>query len=193
MQLIYVHGLNSDERSLKGQWLQDYCAQHFTDITVKRPNLNLPPLEVMQLLGDLIKQQPDTVLVGSSLGGFYATACVARHNIKAVLLNPSVRPFESFAKRYFSHGEHDFITETGWRITPAQLGDLRALYDPQPQHSDKLLVLLQQGDEVLDYRVAQAHYSQPGAQCRIIVEQGGDHFMHNLPDKLPLILDFLRR
>jgi predicted esterase YcpF (UPF0227 family) len=52
-------------------------------------------------------------------------------------------------------------------------------------------VLLKQGDEVLDYRVAEAYYGQDGAQCSMIMESGGDHFMHDMADKIPLMIDFL--
>ena len=55
----------------------------------------------------------------------------------------------------------------------------------------RMLVLLQTGDEVLDYRQARDYYSQDGAQCPMLIERGGDHFMHDLQDKIPLVVDFL--
>ena len=75
MQLIYIHGFNSDAQSVKGRMLQDWCAVHRPEILVRRPDLNLPPEQVMALLADLIAQDPQTAVVGGSLGGVFATAC----------------------------------------------------------------------------------------------------------------------
>jgi predicted esterase YcpF (UPF0227 family) len=190
MQLIYIHGLNSNAASTKGQMLEDWCKAHRPEIKVIRPDLNLPPQQVMQLLGDTIAQDTHTRLVGSSLGGFYATACVAKHSVRAVLVNPSVRPFERF-KRFFADGGTEYHTETGWIVTPDQLDDLKALYQPLPANPDKILVLLKQGDEVLDYREAESYFSQDEAQTALIIEPGGDHFMHDMDSKIPLMINFL--
>lgn len=190
MQLIYIHGFNSNANAVKGKMLQDWCEVNRPEINVVRPDLNLHPHEVMKLLEGLIAQDPHTGLVGSSLGGFYATACVARSGVKAVLVNPAVRPFERF-KRFFMNGETSHQTDTGWVVTPAQLDDLRSLYAPVPIHPDNMLVLLKQGDEMLDYREAESYFGQDGAQSPMIVEPGGDHFMHDMDTKIPLIINFL--
>jgi len=190
MQLIYIHGLNSDHLSIKGQMLTDWCAKRRPDITVLRPNLNMPPQEVMALLAQLIAQDPNTAVVGSSLGGFFATACVAQYGVRAVLVNPSVRPFESM-QRFFADGATEHVTETGWRMLPSQFDDLRTMFHPVPRHADRMLVLLKQGDEVIDYRIAQSYYGQAGAQSPMVIEVGGDHFMHDMDQKIPLMIDFL--
>lgn len=190
MQLIYIHGFNSNAASPKGQMLADWCAAHRPDISVQRPDLNLPPQQVMQHLQSLIAQDHSTGLVGSSLGGFYASACVANYGVKAVLVNPSVRPFERF-KRFFQHGATSYTNETGWTVTPDQLDDLAKLYHAVPPQPDKLLVLLKQGDEVLDYREAEQYFSQAQAQSALIVEPGGNHFMDDMDSKIPLMIDFL--
>jgi uncharacterized protein len=190
MQLIYIHGLNSNSASAKGQMLEEWCKLHRPEIRVVRPDLNLPPQQVMQLLDEAIATDPHTGVVGSSLGGFYATACVAKHGVRAVLVNPSVRPFERF-KRFFANGETAHHTETGWVVTPDQLEDLKALYQPIPASPDRILVLLKQGDEVLDYREAESYFSQDDAQSALIIEPGGDHFMHDMDSKIPLMINFL--
>lgn len=190
MQLIYIHGLDSDEHSVKGQMLTDWCAAHRPEIKVIRPNLNRPPLEVIALLDDLIKTDAVTGLVGSSLGGFFATASVARHGVKAVLVNPAVKPFERF-QRFFQEGRSGYTTKGGWQITEQNLADLATLYNPVPVYPERMLVLLKEGDEVLNYRVSAAHYSQAGAQSPMFIEPGGDHFMHDMDTKIPLMIDFL--
>lgn len=196
MQLIYIHGFNSDAQSVKGRMLQDWCALHRPDIRVLRPDLNQAPEQVIAVLDALIAQDPQTAVVGSSLGGFFATACVARHALRAVLINPAVRPFERFT-RYFTQGvplSPEYIgysTDGGWDLRWRDLDQLQGLFEPIPKHPENILVLLKEGDEVLDYRVSVAHYGQDGAQCQIIIEPDGDHFMHDMVDKIPLMLDFL--
>lgn len=190
MQLIYIHGLNSNSNSVKGKMLDDWCQVNRPEVKVLRPDLNLPPRQVVALLQELISQDAHTGLVGSSLGGFYATACVAQCGVRAVLVNPVIRPFERF-KRFFAEGNSEYLTETGWVVTPDQLDDLQALYRPLPANPEKMLVLLKQGDEVLDYRDAERHYGQDSAQSAMIVEPGGDHFMHDMDSKIPLIMNFL--
>ncbi len=190
MQLIYIHGLNSDANSTKGQMLQDWCQANRPEIKVLRPDLNLPPQQVMALLEQAIAQDTHTGVVGSSLGGFYATACVAKFGVRAVLVNPSVRPFERF-KRFFANGATEHTTDTGWHVTPSQLDDLKNLFRPVPPQPDKLLVLLKQGDEALDYREAESYFSQDHAQSALIIEPGGDHFMHDMDTKIPLMINFL--
>ena len=191
MQLIYIHGLNSDAQSPKGKMLKDWCAIHRPEIQVVRPDLNFPPVQVMEKLSQLIERDSNTALVGSSQGGFFSTACVAKYGVKAVLINPSVRPFESL-KRYFTHSHSGgYTTAGGWTITERDLDDFEVLFNPIPLHFEKILVLLKRGDEVLDYRIAKSYYGQDGAQCSMIIESGGDHFMHDMADKIPLMIDFL--
>lgn len=201
MQLIYVHGFNSGTGSVKGQLLQQYCQKHHPHIQVRRPDLNLAPHHAMSVLGELIDQDTQTALVGSSLGGFYASLCVAKYNLRAVLINPSTRPFDSLQRLHTlaqtqppePHRESDtiFTTEGGWHVKPQDFTDLKALYKATPEHGKNILVLLQTGDDVLDYREAKAYYSQPNQHSQMIIESGGDHYMSDFDKKIPLVLQFL--
>lgn len=198
MQLIYIHGLDSGKNSIKGQWLEAYCAENHPHIIVQRPDLNMPPLQVFAHLSKLIAQDEQTALVGSSLGGFFTTACVAEFNLPAVLINPSVRPFDSLQrfvnKDNVSNQKTDTIiysTEGGWNITHQHFADLKTLYKDVPENADKMLVLLKTGDEVLDYRIAKEFYSQTGAASQIIIDEDGDHAMHDIQDKFPMMIQFL--
>lgn len=190
MQLIYLHGFNSNANSIKGKMLDDWCQAHRPEINVIRPDLNMPPKQVIQLMGDLIAKDAHTGLVGSSLGGYYATVCSSLFDVRAVLVNPAVKPFERF-KRFFANGETSFVADTGWVITPDQLDDLGSYFLPAPKYPHNLLVLLKQGDEVLDYREAEQYYGQAESQSPMIVEPGGDHFMHDMETKISLMINFL--
>lgn len=190
MQLIYIHGLNSDSNALKGKMLRDWCAEHRPEINVIRPDCNLPPLEVMEILTQAIQNDPHTGIVGSSFGGFFATVCTAKFGVKSVLVNPAVRPSERF-KRYFTNGQNGYTTEGGWNVTQSDLVDLETLYEAVPTHAEKILVLLKTGDDVLDYRVAEGYYGQDDAQSSMVIETGGDHVMLDMDSKIPLMIDFL--
>ncbi len=74
MNLIYIHGLDSDANSTKGMLLEKYCQRHHPDINVYRPDLNSAPAQVFEQLVKLLTEfsrEDKTVLIGSSLGGYF--------------------------------------------------------------------------------------------------------------------------
>lgn len=189
MNLIYLHGFKSSALSIKGQQLKHYCERNCPEIRVHLPDLNLPPVQALARVANLIEALDHVALVGSSLGGFYATQLVARYAVPAVLINPAMRPWQLF---------HDLFAEqlpypvtADWSLDQAQLQQLEQLACKQPQHADKILLLLQQGDEVLDYREAQRYYSAASPSAMIMTEAHGNHAMDDFADKIPMLLQFL--
>lgn len=189
MNIIYLHGFKSSALSHKGQQLNDYC-RNFKNYTLHLPDLNHPPLAVMAHLSALIESMQDVALVGSSLGGFYATQMVAKYALPAVLINPAMRPWLLF-HRLFSQEQFPYQVTADWQLDLAQLQDLERLAVPKVTHAAKVLLLLQQGDEILDYREAQGYYSQPQHQSLIISDAQGDHAMQDFAQKIPMLLEFL--
>ena len=189
MNIIYLHGFKSSAFSIKGQQLNDYC-QRYTSHIVHLPDLNMPPQAVELYLSHLIEQLDDVALVGSSFGGFYATQLVAKYSVPAVLINPAMRPWQLF--RDLFRTEHiPFLVNEHWTLDDAQLDHLEQIAVPFVQDADKILVLLQQGDEVLDYRDAEQYYSATQHSSLIMTEMGGNHAMENFADKIPMFLEFL--
>ncbi|NIE96401.1 alpha/beta fold hydrolase [Acinetobacter sp. Tr-809] len=191
MQIIYLHGFRSSPMSIKGQQLQQYCAQHDA-IRVHLPDLNQSPNQVLQQLSQLIENlsQDKVVLVGSSLGGFYATYLVAKYGCAAVLINPAMRPWQLF-EDLFGIEQIPLKVTASWTLDADQLQQLQSIADTQLVHADKILVLLQQGDEVLDYREAQRYYSAVHPSSLILTDADGNHAMDDFEEKLPLVLEFL--
>lgn len=74
MNIIYLHGFKSNSDSIKGRLLKQYCAEHLPDIKIHLPDLNMPPVEALKQISELIEALEDVALVGSSLGAFM------RHN-----------------------------------------------------------------------------------------------------------------
>ncbi|TCB41585.1 alpha/beta fold hydrolase [Acinetobacter terrestris] len=189
MNIIYLHGFQSSALSIKGQQIKTFCQQH-TDFQVYLPDLNMPPQQVLTHVSDMIAGLDQVVLIGSSLGGFYATQLVAKHGVPAVLINPAMRPWQLFHDLFGSE-QIPYVVSAKWTLDHSHLDQLQQMALPFVQDADKILVLLQQGDEVLDYREAQRYYSNASHQSMIITEVDGKHAMDNFADKIPMALQFL--
>lgn len=189
MNIIYLHGFKSSPLSIKGQQLDDYCRRHSSH-SVHLPDLNQHPQDVLTQISAYIEQWPDVVLVGSSLGGFYATQLVAKYGVPAVLINPAMRPWQLFRRLFGTEYMPYQVTEQ-WTLDDAQLDYLEGIAVPFVQDADKIMVLLQQGDEVLDYRDAEQYYSTAPHTSLIMTEMHGNHAMEDFADKIPMIVEFL--
>ena len=186
MNIIYLHGFQSSHLSIKGQYIQAFCQnQHHVHL----PDLNMPPEQVLAHVSEMIECLDQVVLIGSSLGGFYATQLVAKHAVPAVLINPAMRPWQLFHDLFGA--ELPYVVNAQWTLDQTQLDQLEQMAVPFVQDADKILVLLQQDDEVLDYREAQRYYSNAAHQSMIMTEANGNHAMDNFADKIPMALQFL--
>lgn len=189
MNIIYLHGFLSNPNSMKGLLLRSYIEKN-TQHQLYLPDLNMPPILTLKKISQQIEQLERVVLIGSSLGGFYATQLASDYNIPAVLINPAVQPWKLFRKLY-GKTQIPFKVTEHWTLDEAQLNDLEKLAVPFVQDASKLLVLLQQEDEILDYREAQRYYSLTTHQSMLITEMGGNHAMDNFEEKIPMIIQFL--
>ena len=172
--LLYIHGFNSSPQSHKAQQTRAWLAAEHPEIAFHCPFLSAYPDVAMAQLDAELAALPDPVyLMGSSMGGFYATWLAAQRGARAVLINPAVRPW--LGRDYLLGPQANHHTGEIAVIELRHLDALRAWeVDPLPCPQD-LLVLLQTGDEVLDYRQAEDKYRA----CRLVVEAGGDHgFQH---------------
>lgn len=189
MNIIYLHGFQSNSLSAKGQLLQQYCEQK-TNFQVHLPDLNVPPLQALQAMSTLIQRLEHPVLVGSSLGGFYAMQLVVQHALPAVLINPAMQPWHLF-RQLFATAQLPYAVTEHWSLDESQLEDLAHLAVSEVPNAHQILVLLQQGDEVLDAKDAQCFFSQPKNCAMIINEMQGTHGMDNFAEKIPMALQFL--
>ena len=191
MQIIYLHGFQSSPMSKKGQQLQQYCT-NVEHADVHLPDLNKPPKHVLRDISKLIERLPlDQVrLVGSSLGGFYATYFVAKYGCPAVLINPAMQPWQLF-EDLFGIEQIPLKVTDSWTLDADQLQQLQSIADTKLKHADKILVLLQRGDEVLDYRQAQRYYNAAQPSALILTDADGNHAMDDFEEKLPFVLRFL--
>ncbi|OOR93151.1 hypothetical protein B0181_00460 [Moraxella caviae] len=202
MRLIYLHGLDSDSNAIKAQIVSEYCANHAPHIEVIRPDLNRAPDDVVALLCTLIGENPaDTVLMGSSLGGYFANLLSDDTGVPAVLLNPSIRPDlsfrrflnENFAKQFAAGTLADdaviYTTTGGWQI---RFGDLAWLekHRLQVKNPNKIKTFLRLGDELLDAFATQEFYSEKGA-C-VCALAGGDHRISDFDEHVAQMVAWAR-
>ena len=186
--LLYLHGFRSSPQSVKAQKMAALVAARYPDIVWWCPQLPPSPRDAMALLTQGVAGWPrmSMAVIGSSLGGFYATAVAERCGCKAVLLNPAVDPARDLAAYI---GE-----QTTWQNPDAHfffeahfVDELRALQAGPLTTPQNYLAVIAKGDEVLDWREMAARYA--GARLRLL--EGGDHALSDFDAHVPAILDFL--
>lgn len=188
---LYLHGFLSSPQSQKAQQLVSYFQQNLANDELVIPALPFEPAAAIQLaeqtLQQLQQQHDQVYLIGSSLGGFYATYLAEKYRLPAALINPAVRPFELFAD-YLGPNTH-FYTGEVYELTMEHIDQLQALNIDPIQQPQNLLLLLQTGDETLDYRQAAQLYRA----CPSWTEGGGNHSFEDFISRMPMVLDFVRR
>ncbi|MEQ7919740.1 YqiA/YcfP family alpha/beta fold hydrolase [Xanthomonas sp. WHRI 1810A] len=180
--LLYIHGLNSSALSKKASQLTELMQRLGLGDQLRVPELHHHPRQAIAQLESAIAELGRPLLVGSSLGGYYATHLAERHGLKAVLINPVVNPHQLFDG--FMGTQENLYTGERWELTHDHVAALAELEVPAPQDPLRIQVWLQTGDETLDYRRAQAFYRA----CALRIEAGGDHGFQGFAAKLPNLL-----
>ncbi len=167
--IIYIHGFGSSGKANKAQLFKEYCQTH--NIRFIAPSLPTIPDLAIDTLSDLIESYIEiepVYLIGSSLGGYYSLYLSDKYNLKAVLINPAINAPETL-ERAIGHGVNYYDNSTyEWNTTHLEMLESYEIEEP---NLENLFVLLQTGDEVLDYEEAQECLE--GA--KMIVEEGGNH------------------
>ena len=184
--IVYLHGFVSSPRSRKATMLGDYVRNCVSGIDYVVPELNHRPARaIAQVEAACASRSPaDLTLVGSSLGGFYATVMAERLGCRAALLNPAVHPHRHFG-RYLGRQKNMYTGEE-FELTVEHVGELMALDVPAITRPARYWLFVETGDEVLDYREAVAFYA--GA-CQTVV-RGGDHALGSFPEHVPDIVEW---
>ncbi len=184
--IVYLHGFNSSPASGKARQLGDHMAQLGRLEDYYCPALpNSPREAIVKIESSLARADAQKVtLVGSSLGGFYATYLAEKHGWKAVLVNPAVHAHKLM--RDALGVQTNWHTGEKWVLVESHLAEMAALNIEHISRPERYLLLAQTGDEVLDYRDAVAYY----AGATHIIEAGGDHGFAGFERHFQTILDF---
>ena len=207
MNIVYVHGLDSDANSNKGLLLESYCLKNYPNIKVHRSDLNQAPEQVFSYLINLVTElskDSKIVLIGSSLGGYFSTLVSNYTGCAALLLNPSTQPHitlqrfsnessftETAADNELAKQPVLYTTSGGWAITQADLQwfaehQLSSLANP-----NKVAAIIKEGDELLDATLSAKFYSEQGA--KVILQQGGDHRFTDFAEHLPEVIKIVKQ
>lgn len=184
--IVYLHGFNSGGTSGKATWLR----QNLPDLTVLSPTYpthlaDVAPTFLRDYFTRIRDEHPDDrklLLVGSSLGGFWARYLAAELHAGMVLINPGINPDTDLLDVVGPHTNE--ATGEQYVLTEAQVRAFARVKQPRCDAGIPTLLLLDEGDELLDYRVAQAYYRGCG---KTIVYPGGSHRFDHLAEALPEI------
>ncbi|MBI2754528.1 MAG: alpha/beta fold hydrolase [Betaproteobacteria bacterium] len=183
--IVYLHGFNSTPASHKARTLRAYMDARGLGHLFACPVLPHRPADAVRAIeGEIARCEPgELTLVGSSLGGFYATHYAEKRRCRAVLIQPAVFPYAGLEgmlgpQQNLHTGERYELTREhleGWRSLAVERVD-----------PERYLLLLETGDELLDWREAARKYE--GA--RMVIRDGGDHTLASFPEHIPRILAF---
>ena len=188
-KLLYLHGFNSSPQSHKAQLISQYMSDNHCLDQLLCPQIPSVPEEARLFLEQMVEETLENYTLnfaGSSLGGYYASYLAEKYSGSAVLINPSVKPYETL-RAYL--GENKFYFDEGcWEFDESHIQQLEVMKVDDITDAQRYLVLLQTGDETLDYREAELKFKN--SQC--IIEQGGDHSFIGLERYLQQIMQFSR-
>ena len=183
--VLYAHGFRSSPQSFKARLIADRMAALGLAHRFACPQLPESPAEAAALLGACCAAESgDVALIGSSLGGFYATCIAERLGCRAVLLNPATDPAAKLAGQVGTHAP--WHGGEPFEFRAEYLDELRALDVAAITQPERYLLVAATGDELLDWREMVARY--PGAHHRIV--QGSDHGLSDFAAYLDEVLAF---
>ena len=186
--LLYLHGFRSSPKSDKARQLAALREARYPDLIWWCPQLPPSPQQAMAMLTQGIADWPrgSMAVVGSSLGGFYATWVAEQTACRAVLLNPAVNPARDLEK-YIGEQTSWHDPQQRFFFRSEYVQELRDLTPTEIKLPERYLAVIAKGDELLDWREMELRYR--GAQIRLL--EGGDHALSDFPAHLPALMAFL--
>ncbi|WP_313625567.1 YqiA/YcfP family alpha/beta fold hydrolase [Achromobacter sp.] len=189
--ILYLHGFRSSPDSFKARMMADAMAARGLSDDWSCPQLPASPREAIDLAMDIARDKlagaaspRSLTVIGSSLGGFYATWIAEQTGCKAVLLNPAVQAARDLATQV---GEHRmYHSGAPFVFLPEYVDELAAIHAPQITQPDRYFLVAATGDEVLDWREMRDRYA--GSRQRIV--QGSDHGLSDFAEWMPEVLEF---
>jgi len=186
--LLYLHGFRSSPRSTKAQKMAARAREHHPQVRWWCPQLPPSPSRAMELVTQGVSHWPHDAMavVGSSLGGFYATCVAEATGCRAVLLNPAIDPARDLAKYT---GEHAAWHEPNEHFVfePRFVDELRSLECGPVRRPENYFAVIAKGDEVLDWREMTGRY--PGAKIKLL--EGSDHALSDFDSHVEEVFAFL--
>jgi hypothetical protein len=186
--VLYLHGFRSSPKSAKAQYMGAWMRAHRPDVQWWCPQLPPSPKESMAMLFEQLASWPvdRMAVVGSSLGGFYATVVAELTGCRAALLNPAINPARDLAG-YIGDLTSFHDPDDHFYFRAEYVTQLRVMTPRMITRPERYFAIVAKGDEVLDWREMIARY--PGATIRLL--EGGDHALSDFDEHLLPLLAFL--
>ncbi|WP_028875585.1 YqiA/YcfP family alpha/beta fold hydrolase [Teredinibacter turnerae] len=188
--LLYIHGFLSSPQSLKARVTASWMAEHHPDITFLCPELSSYPQQASAALNELTAELPAEQIgvIGSSLGGFWATWLLERQRVKrAVLINPAVTP-QNLVGELLDKPLKNYYSSAEYRLDSSHVAALKTCDYANLRRPEAYWLMVQKGDETLPYEQSVAKYHA----SRQTIEEGGSHTFDGYENWLPEILNFLQ-
>ncbi len=185
---VYLHGFLSSPSSLKAVQTRDWLLAERPDIQYYCPFLSAHPATARESLEALLASLSGTqvMLMGSSLGGYWASFFAERDNLPAVLINPAVTP-SMLLPEFLGKPLKNYHTDDTYVLNEFDVAAIRAVDTPEITRKENYWLMVQRGDETLDY--LQAVHKYQG--CRQLVENGGNHSFEGFERHIPAAVEFL--
>jgi predicted esterase YcpF (UPF0227 family) len=164
--ILYIHGFGSHGYGGKAKAFRDYYAKKNEPFFA--PSLSYIPELAMQTLEELLRVCDDVKLIGSSLGGYYAMYLAQKYDLKAALINPAMHSHKTLRRMLGMAPNIYDGSRFEWKESHLKMLEK---YETTLSEQSKILLLVQTGDEVLDYRESVETLSW----AKQIVEEGGSH------------------
>ncbi len=186
--LLYIHGFLSSPASHKAVQVKHWLAKQRPEIEYHCPALTAYPGQTQDTLESLVEQwlPEPVILVGSSLGGYWATWLAEKYGLRAVLINPVADP-TLLNPEYVNVELKNYHSDDTYVLTEHDVTKLLDVDVPEIKQHDNYWLMVQTGDESLDYQLAVEKF----AGCKQLVEEGGDHGFQGFESWIGEIIDFL--
>ena len=185
--ILYFHGFKSSSDSTKAKDLHKFISRRTRNTILITPNIHDNFHDAHDQIINLIESnQPNIFFMGSSLGGYYASFFSQKYNKKAVLINPAIPPLKDFEMHLGKN--KNYSNENKFTITKNDIDYIRSLSYEKILKPKNLMILLESGDEILNYNDTSSYFS--GSHIDILY--GGDHSYSSFKEKFNKIQDFLK-
>lgn len=189
--ILYLHGFRSSPKSFKAQMLARHVArlnEQGADLTWACPQLPPSPAQAWALIEQITASWPTNTMavLGSSLGGFYATVLAEHRGCRAGVINPAIEPARDLA-RYIGEQTSFHDPQDHFFFRAEFIDEFKALARYPITRPERYWALIAKGDEVLDWREMSARYQ--GAHLTLL--EGSDHAVSDFDQHMPALLSWL--
>ncbi|MDD3025184.1 MAG: esterase [Aliarcobacter skirrowii] len=184
--ILYLHGFSSSGFGKKALEFKEYFKDDLIHLSLPTiPKLAINNLE--QIIESFLRLNQNVHLIGSSLGGYYALYLANKYDLKAVLINPAIKPLNTLSRYEGANYIKNYFDDSKFEFTKEHINSLKDYEVKELKNPKNIFTLLQSGDEVLDYKIAENILKN----TNLIVEEGGNHSFENIDKYFQKIESFL--